>query len=1250
MPSDDRKRDRKRSRDRSRDRDRDRKRDRKDDRKRDDRRDDRRRDDRRRSRSRDRSRKDDRKPYDGHDRRGGGHDDRRRRDDDDPRKGKEPTPPSLVPRAKTPPEGGTGGFFVRGGVQTSTMKKSDNVDDHVFMPGEKIGDAFHLSAEEKKPVVEPDNDGVEGFDRDMRDAKRAANADDYQVKMLQAAHKYNRTEENMEVKMVAARIQNGYKPGGGIRANEIKGFLNIWCNQRRLKPEYDFIERGKPPKGTFICKLKIEGFNYIADCEARTKREAQADAAWDFANKLVELGYCNKNDLPNKTMATVNNQGCVPTEWKSVLSDEMIDAAGQWTPDNCRKRLSMFCNYEKISCEILNTAIGPDHAKIAIAELKLTLRKYGKEFYAKEQARTKKLANSLVAWSIMKQLYQADMMEGFGERMKRAADSKFLAKKDIEPGYAVGNDIATDLSMDATTGDWTLDSSRTRLHEYFLHRGIEVEYDMLEIGFPPDRVYQAQLEFEIDGKRYHSFYECDNKKMTQKKTAFDIVVKLYHDNKIEPNTGRRNWGDGPSGNVLGGAMQPTHPPYLNPNCTPRERDEFYVKGKLDTITPHPNYANTVNSTLIMIEERLKAISDEMFEAQRVLPGRAELPDDDNRELMGVMRVGALAANTVLSGECEFMMVMMMKEKPTYQMLARIAKGLSDKMPHEENYNFNVVANYRQGGIEIMRERLPQMVVLVKMTSTKWREEDAQLLVEDPTPEPNNQNNSPKSKKKRKNKNEAKKEENSEDGVKTEAGGDSESKPEGETKPEDKPEGETEGVKKEEAEVKIEPMETDTEKPAEGGEGKTEEAKPEGKTTDTPEGENESEAKVASESPVTEEAPAKETSEEKTEDKNNEVKDDGILEKTDEKTETDKTEEKPEDQQKPSEAQKNESSEELKNTSEETSETAKLSEEAHPSEESKPEGTSGEIEESSKPIEEDSKPAEDKVASEKATEETPIAAVEALKQTEVSTTPSEEANVNSKPAEEVSEEIPKSREAEIVAEMDAKTAPSTSTLKFPKDDVEEVEEGEIKMIEGPEDGQEDESIKSEGANSESQNGKWDKKIDLKEEDQIEGKLLASELNPPTEVIQPSQPDKLISESQCLNALAELRHSKWFASCAQGMISGVPLIRLVREMCQRVRTWSVLSDWQINLLCQKSLESAQMPLLPSDGIRRVISTLAGGVLLPGGLGIKDPCEKDNTDAFASLTLQDREDITASAQHALRLLSFGVMHKIMGMQPPQ
>ena len=37
------------------------------------------------------------------------------------------------------------------------MKKSDNIDDHVFMPGEKIGDAFVEEKDEQ--VIEGDTDG-----------------------------------------------------------------------------------------------------------------------------------------------------------------------------------------------------------------------------------------------------------------------------------------------------------------------------------------------------------------------------------------------------------------------------------------------------------------------------------------------------------------------------------------------------------------------------------------------------------------------------------------------------------------------------------------------------------------------------------------------------------------------------------------------------------------------------------------------------------------------------------------------------------------------------------------------------------------------------------------------------------------------------------------------------------------------------------------------------------------------------------
>ena len=46
--------------------------------------------------------------------------------------------------------------------------------------------------------------------------------------------------------------------------------------------------------------------------------------------------------------------------------------------------------------------------------------------------------------------------------------------------------------------------------------------------------------------------------------------------------------------------------------------------------------------------------------------------------------------------------------------------------------------------------------------------------------------------------------------------------------------------------------------------------------------------------------------------------------------------------------------------------------------------------------------------------------------------------------------------------------------------------------------------------------------------------------------------------------------------------------------------------------------------------------------------DPCEKEKADAAASLTAQQREDITASAQHALRLITFKNIHKVLGIQP--
>uniref|UniRef100_A0A4W3GLB7 Zinc finger RNA-binding protein n=1 Tax=Callorhinchus milii TaxID=7868 RepID=A0A4W3GLB7_CALMI len=145
-----------------------------------------------------------------------------------------------------------------------------------------------------------------------------------------------------------------------------------------------------------------------------------------------------------------------------------------------------------------------------------------------------------------------------------------------------------------------------------------------------------------------------------------------------------------------------------------------------------------------------------------------------------------------------------------------------------------------------------------------------------------------------------------------------------------------------------------------------------------------------------------------------------------------------------------------------------------------------------------------------------------------------------------------------------------------------------------------------------------------------------------------PPDMLNKQKCLEALAALRHAKWFQARANGLQSCVIIIRILRDLCQRVPTWGALPDWAMELLVEKAISSSTGPLSPGDAMRRVLECVASGVLLPDGPGLLDPCEKDQSDALSCMTDQQREDITASAQHALRLLAFRQIHKVLGMDP--
>ncbi|KAM3865396.1 interleukin enhancer-binding factor 3a [Diretmus argenteus] len=149
-----------------------------------------------------------------------------------------------------------------------------------------------------------------------------------------------------------------------------------------------------------------------------------------------------------------------------------------------------------------------------------------------------------------------------------------------------------------------------------------------------------------------------------------------------------------------------------------------------------------------------------------------------------------------------------------------------------------------------------------------------------------------------------------------------------------------------------------------------------------------------------------------------------------------------------------------------------------------------------------------------------------------------------------------------------------------------------------------------------------------------------------------PPDVLDRQKCLTALASLRHAKWFQAKVNDLNSAVIVIRIMRDLCNRVPTWTPISGWPLELLVEKAIATSDRPMGAGEAFRRVLECVASGILLEGGPGIKDPCEKDPVDAIAHFTSQQREDITQSAQHALRLSAFGQMHKVLGMDlmPPK
>ncbi|XP_062237307.1 spermatid perinuclear RNA-binding protein-like isoform X1 [Platichthys flesus] len=144
------------------------------------------------------------------------------------------------------------------------------------------------------------------------------------------------------------------------------------------------------------------------------------------------------------------------------------------------------------------------------------------------------------------------------------------------------------------------------------------------------------------------------------------------------------------------------------------------------------------------------------------------------------------------------------------------------------------------------------------------------------------------------------------------------------------------------------------------------------------------------------------------------------------------------------------------------------------------------------------------------------------------------------------------------------------------------------------------------------------------------------------------DDVLDRHQCRAALALLRHAKWFQARVTDLKSCVIILRILRDMCNTLPAWQPLKGRPLELLCEKALATCNRPLGPAEALRRVMECVASGILLPGGPGVHDPCERGPADILSDLSAQQADAITHSAQHALRLLAFGQLYKVLNMDP--
>lgn len=158
---------------------------------------------------------------------------------------------------------------------------------------------------------------------------------------------------------------------------------------------------------------------------------------------------------------------------------------------------------------------------------------------------------------------------------------------------------------------------------------------------------------------------------------------------------------------------------------------------------------------------------------------------------------------------------------------------------------------------------------------------------------------------------------------------------------------------------------------------------------------------------------------------------------------------------------------------------------------------------------------------------------------------------------------------------------------------------------------------------------------------------------------------LSKEICVQAGRKMKHVEWFKRQLKPIANALLIIRLVRDLCKRTPTWAALDEQDgelIDYIVDKCFVRNRFEDLTVK-FRTLFELLAGGLLMLNELRVSsrlqscaaesecelysfaDPIDSD-ANLLDRLTVQQKEELTASAQHALRLVCLNRVHEILGI----